>query len=106
MRRSSTILELLHSNLCGPVAFGTDEKFILTITDDYSRFTWVLFLTEKGDTFEVFRNFVTMIEKEFSTIVGCVLGDHQRISLDSDRAGYWLIMSRNWVRRCGHCQSW
>lgn len=83
VKRTTKILQLLHSDLCGPISSDTDEKYILTITDDYSRFTWVYFLSKKSDTFDSFRNFVTMIEKEFASSVGCV-------RLRTDRGGEYL----------------
>lgn len=81
--RSTKVLELLHSDLCGPILSGTHEKYILTLIDDYSRFTWVNFLSLKSDTFETFKLFVTMVEKEFASSIGC-------IRLRTDRGGEYL----------------
>nr|GEV47147.1 hypothetical protein [Tanacetum cinerariifolium] len=41
-------LNLLHMDLCGPmrVASINGKKYILVIVDDYSRYTWTLFLLE------------------------------------------------------------
>ncbi|GJU93569.1 retrovirus-related pol polyprotein from transposon TNT 1-94 [Tanacetum coccineum] len=43
-------LNLLHMDLCGPmrVASINGKKYILVIVDDYSRYTWTLFLRSKG----------------------------------------------------------
>nr|GFA58824.1 retrovirus-related Pol polyprotein from transposon TNT 1-94 [Tanacetum cinerariifolium] len=48
-------LNLLHMNLCGPmrVASINGKKYILVIVDDYSRYTWTLFLCSKDETPEV-----------------------------------------------------
>nr|GEV15606.1 retrovirus-related Pol polyprotein from transposon TNT 1-94 [Tanacetum cinerariifolium] len=42
-------LNLLHMDLCGPmrVASINGKKYILVIVDDYSRYTWTLFLRSK-----------------------------------------------------------
>nr|GEY90672.1 hypothetical protein [Tanacetum cinerariifolium] len=42
-------LNLLHMDLCGPmrVASINEKKYILVIVDDYSRYTWTLFLYSK-----------------------------------------------------------
>jgi hypothetical protein len=42
-------LELLHMDLFGSIAFISisGSKYCLVIVDDYYRFTWVLFLSEK-----------------------------------------------------------
>lgn len=83
VKRSTCILELLHYDLCGPITSATETKYILTITNDYSRFTWVYFLSRKSDTFESFQNFVTMTEKEFASPLSCV-------RLRTDRGGEYL----------------
>ncbi|GKB82070.1 retrovirus-related pol polyprotein from transposon TNT 1-94, partial [Tanacetum coccineum] len=48
-------LILLHMDLCGPmrVASINGKKYILIIVDDYSRYTWTLFLRSKDETPEV-----------------------------------------------------
>nr|GFA06688.1 retrovirus-related Pol polyprotein from transposon TNT 1-94 [Tanacetum cinerariifolium] len=48
-------LNLLHMDLCGPmrVAIINGKKYILVIIDDYSRYTWTLFLRSKDETPEV-----------------------------------------------------
>nr|GEW34260.1 hypothetical protein [Tanacetum cinerariifolium] len=45
-------LNLLHMDLCGPmrVASINGKKYVLVIVDDYSRYTWTLFLHSKDET--------------------------------------------------------
>ncbi|GJW73575.1 retrovirus-related pol polyprotein from transposon TNT 1-94 [Tanacetum coccineum] len=47
-------LNLLHMDLCGPmrVASINGKKYILVIVDDYSRYTWTLFLRSKDETIQ------------------------------------------------------
>nr|GEW88979.1 hypothetical protein [Tanacetum cinerariifolium] len=56
-------LNSLHMNLCGPmrVASINGKKYILVIIDDYSRYTWTLFLRSKDETPEVLKDFIIMI---------------------------------------------
>ncbi|GJY23248.1 retrovirus-related pol polyprotein from transposon TNT 1-94 [Tanacetum coccineum] len=63
-------LNLLHMDLCGPmrVASINGKKYILVIVDDYSRYTWTLFLRSKDETPEVLKDFLTMKSKESSTL--------------------------------------
>jgi hypothetical protein len=64
-RRKRDILELVHTDLCGPMqtrSLGGAYYFLLFI-DDYTRFTWVYFLRKKSDTFEYFKEFRSMVEK-------------------------------------------
>nr|GEV92169.1 retrovirus-related Pol polyprotein from transposon TNT 1-94 [Tanacetum cinerariifolium] len=49
-------LYLLHMDLCGPMRVKSinAKKYILVIVDDYSRFTWVKFLSSKDEAPEIF----------------------------------------------------
>ncbi|GJS30809.1 putative ribonuclease H-like domain-containing protein [Tanacetum coccineum] len=38
------------------------KKYCLVVTDDYSRFTWVFFLTTKDETSEILKNYIKEIE--------------------------------------------
>nr|GFB06329.1 retrovirus-related Pol polyprotein from transposon TNT 1-94 [Tanacetum cinerariifolium] len=57
-------LNLLHIELCCPmqVASINGKKYILVIVDDYSRYTWTLFLRSKVENPEVLKDFLTMIQ--------------------------------------------
>nr|GEX02035.1 ribonuclease H-like domain-containing protein [Tanacetum cinerariifolium] len=58
-------LNLLHMDLCSPmrVASINGKKYILVIVDDYTRYTWTLFLRSKDETPEVLKDFLTMIQR-------------------------------------------
>nr|GEV43033.1 hypothetical protein [Tanacetum cinerariifolium] len=64
-------LNLLHMDLCGPmwVASIDGKKYILVIVDDYSKYTWTLFLRSKDETPEVLKDFLTMIQQNLQTLV-------------------------------------
>ncbi|GKA31466.1 retrovirus-related pol polyprotein from transposon TNT 1-94 [Tanacetum coccineum] len=64
-------LNLLHMDLCGPmrVASINGKKYILVIVDDYSRYTWTLFLRSKDETPEVLKDFLTMIQRNLQAQV-------------------------------------
>ncbi|GJS79094.1 gag-pol polyprotein [Tanacetum coccineum] len=57
-------LNLLHMDLCGPmrVASINGKKYILVMVDDYSRYTWTLFLRSNDETPEVLKDFLIMIQ--------------------------------------------
>jgi hypothetical protein len=51
-------LQLVHSDLCGPLETSLKGcKYFLLFIDDYSRMTWVYFLKAKSETFERFKVF-------------------------------------------------
>nr|GEX05355.1 retrovirus-related Pol polyprotein from transposon TNT 1-94 [Tanacetum cinerariifolium] len=64
-------LNLLHMNLCDPmrVASINGKKYILVIVEDYSRYTWTLFLRSKDETSEVLKEFLTMIQRNLQAPV-------------------------------------
>ncbi|GJY52746.1 putative ribonuclease H-like domain-containing protein [Tanacetum coccineum] len=39
-----------------------NKKYCLVVTDDYSRFTWVLFLATKNETSGILKSFITKVE--------------------------------------------
>jgi hypothetical protein len=45
-------LEMLHMDLFGPITYISigGNKYGFAIIDDYSRFTWVFFMQDKGET--------------------------------------------------------
>jgi hypothetical protein len=49
MISTNSPLELLHLDLFGPINILSilRKRFVLVIVDDYSRFTWVIFLSQK-----------------------------------------------------------
>ncbi|GKD77197.1 putative ribonuclease H-like domain-containing protein, partial [Tanacetum coccineum] len=57
-------LFMLHMDLFGQTFMSSlmHKKYCLVITDDYSMFTWVFFLTTKDETSEILNNFITEIE--------------------------------------------
>nr|GEZ73430.1 hypothetical protein [Tanacetum cinerariifolium] len=64
-------------DLCGPmrVASINGKKYILVIVDDYSRYTWTLFLRSKDETPEVLKEFLTMIQINLQALVITVRTD-------------------------------
>ena len=59
--RSKEVLELVHSDLCGPMniqARGGFEYFI-TFIDDYSRYRYIYLMSRKSECLEKFRVFKT-----------------------------------------------
>jgi hypothetical protein len=64
-------LEMLHMNLFGPITYigMGGNKYSLVIVDDYSRFTWELFLQDKSETQEVLKKFLRRAQNEFDAKV-------------------------------------
>jgi hypothetical protein len=71
-------LELLHMDLFGPIAYISisKSKYCRVIVDDYSRFTWVLFLHEKSQTQETLKKFLRRDQNEFRLRIKKVRSDN------------------------------
>lgn len=76
--KSTEILELIHSDLCGPMkvnSLGGSRYFALFI-DDYSSRMFVFFLKNKSDVFNCFRNFKAMVENETNKKIKTLRSDN------------------------------
>jgi transposase InsO family protein len=71
-------LKLLHIDLFGPVAYISigGNKYGLVIVDDFSRFTWVFFLSDKGETQETLKKFMRRAQNEFELKIKKVRSDN------------------------------
>ena len=61
-------LEKIHTDLVGPItplSLG-GNKYVLTFTDDYSRFSWVFPCSEKSQCFDIFKVFKKGVENELN----------------------------------------
>jgi hypothetical protein len=59
MLSTSKPLKLLHMDFFGPTSYKSigGNLYCLVIVDDYSRYTWTLFLGDKSETPEIFKTF-------------------------------------------------
>ncbi|KAA0036106.1 gag/pol protein [Cucumis melo var. makuwa] len=81
--RAKTPLELVHSDLCGPMnakARGGYEYFISFI-DDYSRYGHVYLIHNKSDSFEKFKEYKAQVENESGKTIK---------TFQSDRGGEYM----------------
>jgi hypothetical protein len=63
--RAEGILDLVHSDLCGPLPIESlgKAKYYILFTDDFLRKTWIYLMSSKDQAFEKFRIFKAMAEK-------------------------------------------
>ncbi|GJS05857.1 retrovirus-related pol polyprotein from transposon TNT 1-94 [Tanacetum coccineum] len=94
-------LNLLHMDLCGPmrVASINGKKYILVIVDDYSRYTWTLFLHSKDETPEVLKDFLTMIQRNLQApaeaiATACYTQNRSIIIPTHEKMAYHIINDR------------
>ena len=66
--RLEGVLQLIHSDLCGPMSFAslTGYEYYITFIDDFSRKTWIYFLRSKRlEEFSLrFQEFKVLVENQ------------------------------------------
>jgi hypothetical protein len=62
--KSSYLLEIVHSDICGPLRTKTHRviKYFATFTDDYSRYGYIYLLKYKSEAVEKFKEFKLEVE--------------------------------------------
>ncbi|KAL4342439.1 hypothetical protein GQ457_08G014610 [Hibiscus cannabinus] len=63
-KRSSTILEIIHSDICCPDMDVQGQKYFITFIDDYSRYMYLYMLHYKSEALEAFKVFKAEVEKQ------------------------------------------
>ena len=71
-------LELLHMDLFGPTTYKSigGNLYCLVIVDDFSRYTWVTFLGDKGETPELFKTFARRAQSEYNSPIVKIRSDN------------------------------
>ena len=81
--RAKDLLELIHSDVCGPFSVMARGGFFyfVTFTDDYSRYGHVYLMKNKSDTLDFFKEYKTLVENQ--------TGKHIK-AIRSDRGGEYM----------------
>lgn len=66
-RKSSQILDIVHTDLCGPMKTHTPSgnKYVMNLVDDFSRFTVTYLLRNKWEATERIKEYVRWVENLF-----------------------------------------
>jgi len=75
--RSSELLELIHTDICGPfdAPSWSGEKYFITFIDDYSRYCYLYLLHEKSQSVNVLEVFINEVERQLNRKVKVVRSD-------------------------------
>lgn len=76
--RTSNILDLVHTDLCGPMEIQSigGARYLFTLTDDFSRKTFEYFLNSKTEVSEKFLDFKRMIENQTGRKIKAMRSDN------------------------------
>src|SRR5579871_4185353 len=64
--RASNILELIHTDICGPMNYLSlgGAKYFIIFIDNKTRMTFIYLLKTKGEAFDKFKNFQALVENQ------------------------------------------
>ena len=63
-KRSSDILEIIHTDICSPDMDSYGQKYFISFIDDYSRYMYLYLLHNKSEALDVFKIFKVEVEKQ------------------------------------------
>lgn len=112
--RATKLLELVHSDLCGPIEQSSlgGARYFITFIEDFSRKVFVYFLPSKTGILEVFQSFKSLVQNQ----AGCNIQEIQPRSskIVEDKGGNMIKILRtdnggeyvnrefqNYLRSCG-----
>ncbi|CAH9131081.1 unnamed protein product [Cuscuta epithymum] len=77
-KNHSEILDLVHSDVCGPIEEESlgGSRYFVTFIDDASRKVWAYCLKSKDQVFDRFKIFHTMVERETGKKLKCLRSDN------------------------------
>ena len=75
--RSTQLLEIIHTDICGPfdVSSFNGEKYFITFIDDFSRYGYVYLLHEKSQSVNALEVFINEVERQLDRKVKIVRSD-------------------------------
>ncbi|CAG9133521.1 unnamed protein product [Plutella xylostella] len=88
--KSSKVLELIHSDLCGPMSTHSwgGALYLLTFTDDFSRKTFGYLLKAKSEVFVKFLEFKHLVENQTGERIKVLRSDNGREYVNTDMLTY------------------
>src|SRR4051812_25598024 len=94
-KRATDLLELIHTDVCGPISTTArgGYHYFITFTDDFSRYGYVYLMRHMSETFEKFKEFQSEVENQRGKKIK---------ALRSDRGGEYLSHEFNdHLKSCG-----
>src|SRR4051812_19834439 len=83
MERAPNLLEIIHSDVCGPMSVSArgGYRYFVTFTHDLSRYGYIYLMKHKSETFDKFKEFQSEVENHHNRKIKF---------LRSDRGGEYL----------------
>ena len=94
-QRAKELLELIHTDVCGPMSHQARGGFsyFITFTNDFSRYGYIYLIKHKSEALEKFKEFKNEVENQT---------DKKIKTLQSDRGGEYLSQEFiDYLKECG-----
>ena len=75
--RSTQLLEIVHSDICGPFDVNSfrNERYFITFIDDYSHYDYVYLLHEKSQVVDALKIYLNEVERHLDRKVKVIRSD-------------------------------
>lgn len=100
--RTNKPLQIVHSDLCGPMRVPTHagNKYFITFIDDFSRYSRVYFMKQKNEALKCFKIYKEEMENVLDLKIKCLQTDNGKEYLNEDFQNY---LNQNGIRRRLSC---
>lgn len=88
--RAKNLLELVHSDICGPmetISLG-GARYLLTFIDDFSKKVYVYFLHKKSEVSQTFKEFKRLVENQLECNIKCLRTDNGLEYVNKDMSDF------------------
>ena len=95
MERGKDLLDIIHTDVCGPFRSATrgGTTYFVTFTDDFSRYGRIYLMKHKSETIDMFKGFKNEVENQLGKKIKMIR---------SDRGGEYLNLHfGDYLRDCG-----
>ena len=77
VKRSARILEIIHTDICGPLPVKSVDGYdsFITFTDDYSRYGYIYPIMKISEALDKFKIFKTKVENQHNLKINVVRSD-------------------------------
>lgn len=94
-RRAERLLEIIHTDVCGPIDPPTwdGQKYIITFLDDYAHFTVVYLIERRSKVQQIAKEYANQAESKWNLKIAKKLCDNGR--------EYVNFELKEWCKQCG-----
>jgi hypothetical protein len=77
-KRSAGVLEIIHTDICGPFSVKSVDGFdsFITFTDDFLRYGYIYPIKKRSETLDKFKIFNVEVENQHNIKIKLVRSDH------------------------------